>query len=300
MSLLGSLLLAKPVPVSADSSCARWKWFEGCLGALDGTYIDVRVPDEDRARYRTRKGSVSVNVLGVCDREMRFIYVLAGWEAKSGFRWNEAMQMIAVSDQVFDNYAKIDPFAKTLRFKLFPYYPSWSEIFGKDRATGEHAEDIYNASNNMSIEAILVSLEYYVPSPDINALVDDHNFMNSFTQSTAHLNAAPSDTERVSSKKRKKSISTVDEKFDAKFDTFVSVTDNRLGDLAKYFGVEQEESNARRQVWSAVESMSDLTLEQKCVASKKLVNNKNDLDLFLSISTAAQEAFVKLMVDGKV
>ncbi|KAL0404135.1 UNVERIFIED_CONTAM: hypothetical protein Sradi_2054300 [Sesamum radiatum] len=74
---LHSLLLAKSVPVSADSSCARWKWFKGCLGALDGTYIDVRVSAEDTARYRTRKGSVSVNVLGVCDRKMCFIYVLA-------------------------------------------------------------------------------------------------------------------------------------------------------------------------------------------------------------------------------
>ncbi|KAL0437600.1 UNVERIFIED_CONTAM: hypothetical protein Sradi_0467900 [Sesamum radiatum] len=66
--------------------------------------------------------------------------------AKSGFGWNESMQMIAVSDEVFDNYAKIDPFAKTLRFKSFPYYSAWFEIFGKDRATGEHAKDIYNAS----------------------------------------------------------------------------------------------------------------------------------------------------------
>ncbi|KAL0325113.1 UNVERIFIED_CONTAM: hypothetical protein Sradi_5080600 [Sesamum radiatum] len=29
----------------------------GCLGALDDTYIDVRVPAEDRARYRTCKGN---------------------------------------------------------------------------------------------------------------------------------------------------------------------------------------------------------------------------------------------------
>ncbi|KAL0395311.1 UNVERIFIED_CONTAM: hypothetical protein Slati_4497300 [Sesamum latifolium] len=194
--------------------------------------------------------------------------------ARSGFGWNETTQMIVVSNEVLDSYTKIDPFAKTLRFKSFPYYPTWSEIFRKDRATREHAEDIYNASNN--------------------------EFMNSFTQSTAHLDAAPSDTERVSSKKRKKFISTVDEKFDAKFDTFVNVTDNRLGDLAKRFGIEQDESHARRQAWSAVESISDFTIEKKCIASKKLVNNKNDLDLFLTISTAAQEAFVKLIVDGKV
>ncbi|KAL0458157.1 UNVERIFIED_CONTAM: hypothetical protein Slati_0442900 [Sesamum latifolium] len=35
----------------------------GCLGALDGTYIDVRVPAEDRARYRTRKGAADARVL---------------------------------------------------------------------------------------------------------------------------------------------------------------------------------------------------------------------------------------------
>ncbi|KAL0438835.1 UNVERIFIED_CONTAM: hypothetical protein Slati_2366500 [Sesamum latifolium] len=59
------------------------KHVSGCLGALDETYIDVRVPAEDRARYRIRKGFVSVNVLGVCDRKMRFIYVLAGWEGSA-------------------------------------------------------------------------------------------------------------------------------------------------------------------------------------------------------------------------
>ncbi|KAL0404375.1 UNVERIFIED_CONTAM: hypothetical protein Sradi_2078300 [Sesamum radiatum] len=66
-----------------NNSCPRWKWFEGCLGALDGTYVDVRVKAQDRARYRTRKGSIAVNVLGVCDTDMRFIYVLAGWEGSA-------------------------------------------------------------------------------------------------------------------------------------------------------------------------------------------------------------------------
>ncbi|KAL8556047.1 hypothetical protein ACS0TY_003739 [Phlomoides rotata] len=39
-----------------------------CLGALDGTLIDVTIPEIDRARYRTRKGTISVNVLAACDR----------------------------------------------------------------------------------------------------------------------------------------------------------------------------------------------------------------------------------------
>ncbi|KAL0448948.1 UNVERIFIED_CONTAM: hypothetical protein Slati_1451200 [Sesamum latifolium] len=55
----------------------------GCLGALDGTFIDVRVPEQDKGRYRTRKGHVAVNVLGVCNPNMQFIYVLTGWEGSA-------------------------------------------------------------------------------------------------------------------------------------------------------------------------------------------------------------------------
>ncbi|KAL0456060.1 UNVERIFIED_CONTAM: hypothetical protein Slati_0945200 [Sesamum latifolium] len=51
---LHPLLLANPTPVAPDRTCSRWKWFEGCFGALDGTYIDIRVRAEERARYRTR------------------------------------------------------------------------------------------------------------------------------------------------------------------------------------------------------------------------------------------------------
>ncbi|KAL1568899.1 hypothetical protein AAHA92_00446 [Salvia divinorum] len=55
MKALHSTLLAKPVPVPDDSTDSRWKWFKGCLGALDGTYINVL-----------------------------FTYVLAGWEGSAG------------------------------------------------------------------------------------------------------------------------------------------------------------------------------------------------------------------------
>ena len=50
------------------------------MGALDGTYIPVTVPVADSARYRTRKGHLATNVLGVCTRDMQFAYVLSGWE----------------------------------------------------------------------------------------------------------------------------------------------------------------------------------------------------------------------------
>ncbi|XP_027351313.1 uncharacterized protein LOC113862425 [Abrus precatorius] len=75
-----SLLLANVEPVPEDYMDPRWKWFKGCLRALDDTYIDVTVPETDKSRYRTRKGRISTNVLGVYNRDMNFVYVLSGWE----------------------------------------------------------------------------------------------------------------------------------------------------------------------------------------------------------------------------
>ncbi|KAL8542394.1 hypothetical protein ACS0TY_003313 [Phlomoides rotata] len=69
--------------VDENTSDARCGKFQGCLGALDGTYIDVHVPATDKGRYRNQKGHCSVNVLGVCDMDMRFVYVLTGWEGSA-------------------------------------------------------------------------------------------------------------------------------------------------------------------------------------------------------------------------
>ncbi|KAL0307946.1 UNVERIFIED_CONTAM: hypothetical protein Sangu_2488200 [Sesamum angustifolium] len=70
----------------------------GCLGALDGTFIDVRVPEHDKGRYRTRKGHIAVNVLGVCNPNMQFIYVLSGWEGSAADSHVYVMQSIDPMD----------------------------------------------------------------------------------------------------------------------------------------------------------------------------------------------------------
>jgi len=67
----------------------RWKnsfldiCLQNCLGALDGTHIPVIVPAIDQSRYHNRKGDISTNVLGVCSRDMKFIFVMPGWEGSA-------------------------------------------------------------------------------------------------------------------------------------------------------------------------------------------------------------------------
>ncbi|KAH6821233.1 hypothetical protein C2S53_008053 [Perilla frutescens var. hirtella] len=80
---LHNILLVKPQPIADDSTNDRWKYFKGCLGTLDGTYIPVKVLQSDKARYKNKKGNVTVNMLAVCDQNMNYVYVLTGWEGFS-------------------------------------------------------------------------------------------------------------------------------------------------------------------------------------------------------------------------
>ncbi|XP_057803556.1 protein ALP1-like [Salvia miltiorrhiza] len=60
-----------------------WCWFKGCLGALDGSYINLMVSNVDKPIYCTRKGQIATNTLAVCDRNMQFVDVLPGWEGSA-------------------------------------------------------------------------------------------------------------------------------------------------------------------------------------------------------------------------
>ncbi|CAN7019497.1 unnamed protein product [Brassica rapa subsp. trilocularis] len=56
-----------------------WPYFNGSIGALDGTHVPVMVtPGRDALRFVNRKGTASLNVLGVCDHDMLFTYCFVG------------------------------------------------------------------------------------------------------------------------------------------------------------------------------------------------------------------------------
>ncbi|KAL8366216.1 hypothetical protein RB595_004806 [Gaeumannomyces hyphopodioides] len=54
--------------------------FQGCLGAIDGTQIEARLPANKAAVYRNRKGVVSQNVFAAVDHRGRFVFVMPGAE----------------------------------------------------------------------------------------------------------------------------------------------------------------------------------------------------------------------------
>ncbi|XP_077217887.1 uncharacterized protein LOC143852390 [Tasmannia lanceolata] len=60
------------------------KYFnKNCIGAIDGTHIQATVAEDLKPRFICRKGWPSQNVLVVCDFDLKFTYVLAGWEGSA-------------------------------------------------------------------------------------------------------------------------------------------------------------------------------------------------------------------------
>ncbi|KAL6637093.1 hypothetical protein ACP70R_024665 [Stipagrostis hirtigluma subsp. patula] len=62
----------------------RWyPYFKDCIGAIDGTHVLARVPRRMQAAFMGRKHTTTQNVLAAVDFDLRFTYVLAGWEGSA-------------------------------------------------------------------------------------------------------------------------------------------------------------------------------------------------------------------------
>ena len=53
---------------------------QDCVGASDGIHILAFLPLNSQPSYRNRKGTLSQNVLVTCGFDLKFLYVLPGWE----------------------------------------------------------------------------------------------------------------------------------------------------------------------------------------------------------------------------
>ena len=57
-----------------------YPYFKDAIGAIDGTHVQCVVSQAERERYIGRKGYPTQNIMAVCDWDMCFTFVLAGWE----------------------------------------------------------------------------------------------------------------------------------------------------------------------------------------------------------------------------
>ncbi|KAA8548198.1 hypothetical protein F0562_004541 [Nyssa sinensis] len=115
-----------------------YPYFKNCIGAIDGTHVRVKVSNEDAPRYRGRKNYPTQNVLAACSFDLRFTYILPGWEGTA------ADSRIIKNALTRDDNLKI-PNRQNLRIEKWRttpinHYDKLCEMFAKDTATGAGAE----------------------------------------------------------------------------------------------------------------------------------------------------------------
>ncbi|RCV06748.1 hypothetical protein SETIT_1G188500v2 [Setaria italica] len=71
---------------------------------------------------------------------------------KSGFNWDENRKMLQCEKTQYEAHCKYHPEAKGLYGVAFPYYDSLAAVYGSDIATGEGAEGLSEAVENIEKE----------------------------------------------------------------------------------------------------------------------------------------------------
>ncbi|XP_060961641.1 protein ALP1-like [Cannabis sativa] len=71
------------VPPEIRFNPKYYPFLKNCVGAIDGTHISAHVPIDEQIPYRGRKVDTTQNVMCICSFDMKFTYVVAGWEGSA-------------------------------------------------------------------------------------------------------------------------------------------------------------------------------------------------------------------------
>ncbi|XP_020580980.1 uncharacterized protein LOC110025057 [Phalaenopsis equestris] len=71
------------IPTHIANDPRYMPFFKDCIGAIDGTHVDARLSVKEKVAYIGRCGSPTQNIMAVCDFNMCFTYVMAGWEGSA-------------------------------------------------------------------------------------------------------------------------------------------------------------------------------------------------------------------------
>ncbi|KAI3469109.1 hypothetical protein Pfo_025772 [Paulownia fortunei] len=197
------------------------------------------------------------------------------------------------SDEVWEKYVKMDVNARTIKFKSYPFYNSWCEIFGKDRAIGENAEDY-----NDDIEFMSICQSFASPSqpsvspcqPSTSATLPTRSACQPFASASGNPTKC----------KKRKTIDSCEERIVDLMGNFCEQTNVRLGDLAKRIGYEFHASEKRTVVYEQLSNLGSLSLTEKIYVVKLLVNNSKDLDLFFSLLNEARLEMDQMILSGYI
>nr|DAD43516.1 TPA_asm: hypothetical protein HUJ06_001746 [Nelumbo nucifera] len=107
------------VPPEIRKDSRFMPYFKDCIGAIDGTHIPCKVPVEEQGKFHGRKGKTTQNIMAAVTFDLKFTYVLAGWELDSIVLTNFLLPMI--TQQNIGKYYLVDAGYRNMPSFIAPY-----------------------------------------------------------------------------------------------------------------------------------------------------------------------------------
>lgn len=216
---------------------------------------------------------------------------LASMLGVSGITWNDLTKMIDAQDDAWELYVKTDSNARTMRYKSWPFYRDWCEIFVKERIIRENAEDIADAVQELETN----KGKEKEAGAEFGCVFEGHDDENEMSVCQPQSNG----TEKKQSPKKRKMSDCSSDPFVTAINVFCDKLDARFEDIARRIGFEYDISNARRELYAELGRLPGLQVRDKLTVAKFLVNKTGDLDLFFSLPEEDRVEMVKMILAGE-
>ncbi|XP_075477636.1 uncharacterized protein LOC142518711 [Primulina tabacum] len=214
--------------------------------------------------------------------------------SKSGVGWNDTDNTIDATDETWESIVKHDPSFRAMRHKQWMHFNDWGEIFGNDRATGEHSKNFENAlqqvlklSEEIPNEEFIGETRTFIPFDGADdSLSETHT-------PTSKTNAGTS-----SKSKKRKHTSEHDESIVEAINNLAHITKDTMSQLIKQISADNKISDVQDTVLDALQGLTDLSEDEQVAAAKLLFNNHNDLALFKRLGERGRICLVKRLLRG--
>ncbi|KAL8479894.1 hypothetical protein ACS0TY_026729 [Phlomoides rotata] len=183
-----------------------------------------------------------------------------------------------------------------MRYKPWPLYDDWNEIFGTDRANGRAAEDVIDAVTDIRNESVPDLGDQDVnptPTPPDEAPVD----MDVASETPGVDNSvAP----KISGKKRGVSDSTMADRLCDVLGKFCKSSDDRIGSLVRVIGDDADIGNSRKDLFNVLGDIDDLNEDERIDASHYFAKNADCLQMFMGMAEGSRARYVRRLLGGHI
>ncbi|KAL8523179.1 hypothetical protein ACS0TY_013230 [Phlomoides rotata] len=206
-----------------------------------------------------------------------------------------ATHMIDCHNDTWARIVKADPNATNMRYKSWPLFEEWKEIFGMERANGAVAEDIMQAVNNLHSQDTShggvqdetpFEVGPNVPEPAVDMDVTSE--------------APAMDRTKLTGKKRSAGELHGADKICDVIGQFGKSSDVRIDNLVRAIGYDFDVGKARKEVFSVLDGMADIDEDEKVDAAHWFGKNANCLEVFMGMTDSGRARYVRRLLSGQL